>query len=464
MSRESNILKNTAIYAIGNFGSKILAYIMVLVYTHFITPNELGYYDLILITISLILPIVMCSLDEGIYRWLIDTEDKNIDETISTCTKTIIGTTLIIGCAVLLLNYFFHIQYVIQIILLLSSMAIYQLFLNIVRGLSNSKTYASSGIINSSIDLILEFIGLVFLNMGIEVLLVSKILANLTTIGYLCFKQKELRGCLKGKFNTNIIKPLLSYSLPLIPNSLSWWIVNSSDRYIILFFLGSTYNGIYSVANKFPTVITTITGIVYLSLQESIIKEYNSSDRDKFYSRVFKNYYTILFLLVICAIPATRLIVQWFIGLNYSNAWEFTGFLYIGAVFSALSAFLGIGYQISKETKRSMISTVSAAILNIFITLLLIRYMDLYAVSFSTMIAYIFLFGLRIKHSKKYFQLKIKWAHFLLLNFCACISIVVSYLPNILVIIFAELIIILLVLITNRKLIFDFLNIIKKRK
>lgn len=463
MSRERDILKNTAIYAIGNFGSKILVYVIVLIYTHYITPNELGYYDIILVTISLVLPIAMCSLDEGIYRWLIGVKDENIIEIISTCTKTIIVITSIIGCILLLLNHFFYIQYVILIILLLSSMAIYQLFLNVVRGLSNSKIYAVSGIVNSSIDLSLEFIGLVFLKMGVEVLLISKIIANLITLGYLCFKQKELRSCLKGKFNISILKSLLSYSLPLIPNSLSWWIVNSSDRYIILFFLGSVYNGIYSIANKFPTVITTITGIAYFSLQESIIKEYNSSDRDQFYSKIFEKYYTILFLIIICVIPATRLIVQWLVGIDYCEAWKFTGFLYIGAVFSALSAFLGIGYQISRETKRSVVSTVSAAILNIGINLLLINLIGLYAVSFSTMIAYIFLFGLRIKHSKKYFRLQLQWKNFVLLVFSAYISIIISYLPNILIVIFAEVIIILLVLSINRKLIFDFVGIIKKR-
>ena len=76
MSRERDILKNTAIYAIGNFGSKILVYVIVLIYTHYITPNELGYYDIILVTISLVLPIAMCSLDEGIYRWLIGVKDE----------------------------------------------------------------------------------------------------------------------------------------------------------------------------------------------------------------------------------------------------------------------------------------------------------------------------------------------------------------------------------------------------
>ena len=144
-------------------------------------------------------------------------------------------------------------------------------------------------------------------------------------------------------------------------------------------------------------------------MQESIIKEYNSSDRDQFYSKIFEKYYTILFLIIICVIPATRLIVQWLVGIDYCEAWKFTGFLYIGAVFSALSAFLGIGYQISRETKRSVVSTVSAAILNIGINLLLINLIGLYAVSFSTMIAYIFLFGLRIKHSKKYFRLQVQW-------------------------------------------------------
>lgn len=463
MSRESNILKNTAVYAVGNFGSKILAYIMVLVYTHFINPNELGYYDLILTTISLILPIVMCSFDEGIYRWLIDS-DKNIIETISTCTKTILGTTITIGCGLLLLSRFIYIQYAGLIISLLASMAIYQLFLNAVRGLSNSKTYAISGIINSFIDLISEFVGLVFLNMGVEVLLISKTFANLVTIGYLCFKQKELRSCISGKFNVKIARPLLSYSLPLIPNAVSWWIVNSSSRYIILMFLGTAYNGIYSISNKFPTIITTITGIVYFSLQESIIKEYKSSDRDFFYSKIFKQYYTILFSLVICAIPATKLIILWFVNSDYSSAWKYTGFLYIGTVFSALSAFLGIGYQISRETKRSVVSTVTAAIINALINIWLIRYIGLYASSISTMVAYIFLFGLRIVHSKKYFQLKVQWPHFLLMILGACMSIVVSFLSSISVIVLCEVIIILLVVWKNRKLVLDLLNMIKRKR
>ena len=45
MSREKALIKKTAIYAIGNLGSKILAYIMVLVYSYYISTDDMGYYD-----------------------------------------------------------------------------------------------------------------------------------------------------------------------------------------------------------------------------------------------------------------------------------------------------------------------------------------------------------------------------------------------------------------------------------
>lgn len=76
MDREKKIVKNTVAYTIGNFGSKILAYIMVLVYTHYITSAELGYYDVVITTISLFQPIILMMFDDGVYRWLVDDSQK----------------------------------------------------------------------------------------------------------------------------------------------------------------------------------------------------------------------------------------------------------------------------------------------------------------------------------------------------------------------------------------------------
>lgn len=460
MDRNKKLVNNTIVFAIGNFGSKVLAYIMVIVYTHYINASDLGYYDLILTTVSLIQPIFLMAFDEGIYRWLIGDEKTDPKEIIASCIKATTTTSLCSVVLLVLLNLKFQFRDVFLIAVFIVSSMLYQMVLNAIRGLTNNRLYAGSGILNSFLILTFEVIGLIFLSMGIEALLISKILANLLTILYIYLREPRLRGIHRTPINKGLVKEVFNYSMPLVPNQVSWWIVNSSDRYIILAFLGTTFNGIYTVSNKFPTIITTITGIVYFALQETIIKEYTSDDRDEFYSKTFKNYYVLLFCLILCAIPATNVIIHWFVSAEYLDAWKFTGFLYLSTVFSALSSFLGIGYQISKETKRSVLSTVSAAGINILINIIFVRTIGLHAASLSTFIAYLSLFVIRIFHSKKYFELSINWAYFGGLTIASFGMIIGSYISNIGINIVLTIVAGILTLYLNKSII---ITVIKKK-
>lgn len=413
MDRNKKIIKNTIIFAIGNFGSKILTFIMVLVYTHFIDPSSFGYYDLVLTTVSLLQPIILMAFDEGIYRWLIDGDGKDIRAVISTCTKFVFTTSIICIIVIVLLNFYFHFQYIVYIILYILTNMIYQILLNAVRGMTENKTYAISGILNTFVMLIIKLPALIFFHMGVEALFIALWISNAVSIAYLLLKQKTILYSLQEPFNKDIFRSILNYSAPLVPNQVSWWIVNSSDRYIILFFLGTSFNGIYSVSNKFPTVVTTITGIIYFALQETIIKEYNSPDRDQFYSDIFKNYYVLLFSLISCGIPLTKIVIELTVSASYVEAWRYMPFLYFSTVFSALSSLLGIGYQISKETSRSVRSTIAAAGVNIVVNISMIKFIGLHAASFSTFVAYLVLFLVRVLHSKKYFTLTIDLKRFI---------------------------------------------------
>lgn len=464
MSREGKIVKNIIVYSIGNFGSKILAYIMVLVYTHYITASELGYYDIVLMTISLLQPFVLMMFDDGIYRWMIDDDQDNKTLIISTCLKTIFVTTGLSIVIFLLLGLHFSFPYTIGIALYMGTSMLYQMLLNTVRGLGNSKLYAISGIINSLFLLIFEVGGLIFLQLGLGALIYSKVLSNIITLVYIYINQKELYGVFKYKYNVPLAKAIFKYSAPIIPNNICWWVVNSSDRYIILFFLGAASNGIYSLANKFPTVVTTITGILYIALQESFIKEYNGPDRDEFYSNIFKKYYTLLFSLIICGIPATKVVVELFVSTEYKLAWQYTGFLYLSTVFSALSVLLGLGYQISRETKRSIMSTIFAAVINFGVNIVFVNLIGLHAASFSTMIAYVFLLIIRLHHCRKYFILKINWLDFMSLLGISVLMIGITFIPKSLVISFvATLCGMGITVIKNREIVIPIIRKIFKR-
>lgn len=434
MSREKDLVKKTGIYAIGNLGAKVLSYVMVLVYSYFILPDEMGYYDLIITTVAMIQPLVIFQMNDGVYRFLADKKSKNSLATVGTGTKFLFFTTLFTEVVFLILSFFYKFEYAGWIALYICSVIFYAFFQDAIRGFGSSKLYAFIGVLNSIVMLVYEVIGLMVLGQGVKALLISKVIANYICIIVLFIMQKELRECVKTKFDKSIFRELLRYSAPLVPNTICWWIVNASDRYIILYFLGTTYNGIYSMATKFPTVLTTLTSIFYLAWQEAAIKEYDTPDRDSFFSKIFKKYYVLLFTLGICAIPATKLVIELLVASNYKNAWMYTGFLYLGAIFSALCSFLGLGYQISKQTERSLFTTVFAAVLNIAINIVLIRIIGLQAASFSTFAAYLFLFIVRLKHTERYYKLSVDWKEFIILFFISIVMIFLAwYINNIIV-------------------------------
>lgn len=412
MSKESKLVKQTAIYAVGNLGSKVLTYVMVLVYTYFITPEEMGFYDLVITSISMLQPLILLQINDGIYRFLVDGDRENQTLLIGSGVRFLCITTAAAEILFAVFCSFFNLQYAVWIGLMLASTMFLELFHNVVRGLGQSKFYAGIGLLNSFLMLLFETVGLMVLNLGVMALIASKFLANAVCIAVMLIRQPIIRSSLKHPIHKEVLKPVIRYSVPLVPNTICWWVINSSDRYLILGFLGEAFNGVYSMATKFPTVLTTITSIFYLAWQESAIKEYHSPNRDEFFSSIFRRYYVLLFTLAICAFPATRFVIALFVSADYRSAWQYTGFLYLAAVFSALSGFLGLGYQISKETARSFATTVFAAILNFGINIGCIRFVGLQAASFSTFAAYMFLMLIRLKHAKRYFTLKIQWGEF----------------------------------------------------
>lgn len=430
MSQESNLARKTAIYAIGNIGSKILAYVMVLVYSYYINPSDMGYYDLVLSTVAMVQPIIIFQINDGVYRFMIDGKHGKNKNIIGTSYRFISLTTLLSEIIFAVVAFFANLEYPVWVGLYLATTIAYVFFHDAVRGIGKSKMYAFCGIFNSLIMLSSEVIGLIFLNMGVLALLVSKVIANFLTILLIIFKNKDFQDAFRSKFDKRTFKSLLSYSAPLVPNTVCWWIVNSSDRFIILFFLGQSFNGIYSMSNKFPTVLTTITSIFYLAWQEEAIRGYDSPNRDEFFSKIFHKYSTLLFSMCLCAIPATKIVIELFVSDSYKNSWQFTGFLYLGAAFSALCSFLGLGYQISKETKRSVTTTVVAAGINILINILCVKFIGLHAASISTFLAYLFLFVIRIRHTKRYYTLSIKWTKFIILFLSSMFIIAATFVSN----------------------------------
>lgn len=416
MSREKKLIKDTFIYAFGNLFSKLIGFVLLPLYTKYLTVSDYGLWDIVTTTIMLLIPIIIFELNEGVYRYLVeenDIEKKKI--VISTSMCLIIRNVIVFISLYIMAIRFINLDYKLFILLQICISCLYEMSLQIVRGLKRNKIYSFAGIVNTTILLSLNILFVKFYNLGLIGLFISNIVASSITLIYICFSIKINKYINLRFYNKKNKDMLIKYSIPLIPNVISWWIMNLADRYIINYNLGTSGNGIYAIANKLPTILFLANSIFYLAWQESAILNYNSKDRNEYYSKMFNMYMKFLISFSILVLAFTKLAFRIMVDSKFSDAMEYVPLLYLGTIFSAFSSFYGTGYHSAKDTKGAFTTSMYGALVNIATNWILIPFIGLQAASLSTMIGFLVMWLLRIKQTKKYFNIKINLKNIVIL-------------------------------------------------
>ena len=408
MNREKTLIKNTIIYTIANFGSKFLSFLLLPVYTYYLTTGDYGYFDLITTTVSLLIPLITFQINDGLYRYLLESNNtKESSDYISNAFFVTMKNLLIFNLLYIILIQFKSFRYDYIILLQLDLSIVVGLWSQISRGLKRNIEYAISGIITTIIILVSNILFITVMNYGVGSLIISNILASIISVIYLDYRL-GIHYYIKFNLKNKIIKRnLMVYSIPLIPNVVSWWLMNLSDRYFLNFYKGIEANGIYAVSNKFPAILITVNSIFYLAWQESAISEYKSKDKNEFYSKMFNLLVVLEFTAVIILLPFTKLIMKYIVDNKFYSAWLFIPFLYFAAIFNAFSSFYGTGYQSSKETLGAFYTSMYGAIINILLNMLLIPIMGIQGAVLSTMVSFLIIWLVRLQQTKKYFKIHI---------------------------------------------------------
>jgi len=403
-------LKDLGIYAIGNLGSKIITFVMVAVYTHYISKSDMGYYDLCLTVIFLILPFVTLQLRDGAFRFLLETDAG--DRTQRSCIITFVYRTLVSNTAISLVAaiamvMFIDIDYVWYCFALLIVMSFFEVITQVARGLGKNVEFVIAGIISSFGILLFSVVFLIILPWGLAGIFIANILARVVALIYLEFRLKLISTYLNINVDfKQVARDLIKYSLPLLPGSLCWWLTGSSDRWFINYYLGLDVNGVYAVAFRFNSIILILSTIFYQAWQETAILQYNSPDRDKFFSKMFNTYIGLQALLITVFVFALKLFVYpLFIEEKFQESANYLYLMGISAVLFALSAFFDMGYQCAKDTSRTLPAIVLAAIVNIVCNLILVKQIGVYGAIATSIITYAVLFFYRLLDMKRYFKL-----------------------------------------------------------
>lgn len=454
MRREKTLIKNTILYAITNFIPKILSFVMLPLYSYYISIDDYGKFDMIFATISILLPIVTMQINEGLYRFLMDAKtEKETSSIISTAIYINFRNILIfciLGSSTL---YVFHFQYGFYTGFLLIASIVLNLGQQIARGLKENVIYSISGVLNTFLIVFFNLIFIILLKMKIEALFLSLLCASIFTIIYLERKLRIHRFINFQDCDKKLSREIITYSVPLLLNSINWWIMNLADRYIIGSFLGVSANGTYAVANKLPTILMMLNSIFYLSWQDTSINEHNSIDKDKFYTKMLNLYIKLQFSALIVLLGCTKFILKIMLDKTYFNSWKYIPLLYYGAIFLGLSSFYGVAYITSKNTKGTFTTSLYGALVQIITVIFLISKLGIQAASLATMLSFLTMWITRIYQTREVFKVKIHSKSFSLLIIISVIYTFLYYYDNQIVDILKFIISLVIALLANKELI-----------
>lgn len=434
-TRENNkaLLIGTIIYGIGNIGTKFLSFLIVPLYTYFIQPGDLGDYDLLMTTVSLLSPLLTMKISDATYRWIIKSRDKNeSDESIAATYQLLIRNCIF--CAVLLfaINQIVPIWNCYYFIAILIGDRVLECIQKLLRGVKNQKLFAASGVIYTCVMLGANLIKVCVLREGVVALLQSVIMAQASTIIMVLILEKRIR--VKGIWNNHktLQHEMLSYSIPLVPSALSWWVISASNRYVIRFFLGSVANGIYSVACKFPSIMQTIFTMFNNSWTDMALARLNQGEATKKYSSaLFEQIYKLSFCAIFVLIPATKIVTQLILSDSYKEASIYMGFLYLGTIFQGFSSFCSVGYLQNKKTNGAAVTSIYGTIVNLILDIILINFIGLHAATISTFAGFFVMWLTRMRDIKEVFPIDINIVKFCIYAVLAVIIATITIWTNI---------------------------------
>lgn len=406
-----SLVRSTGIYFIGNVLSKIVVFLLLPIYTSYISPEAMGMYDTGVTIITLFSSMLFLDIGSVILKFTLEKDGDNADYPITNGSIIFLFSCLIYLVMLSVAGIFIQYEYYHWVVLYGLSYALNTAVGYVARALRYNTDYAIAGVLQTILMVVLNIIMLIGLGMDYKTLYISFSISSLVATIYLLIRTSFFKYFEKKYFSKSRFAEMLKFALPLCVNSLAFWLMSSSGRVIVTYVLGSEATGYLSVANKFNQILYLVSTCVHLTWQEVAFSHDNKGENEKgFYSNVFLIYYKVVLFSVALLMLIVRVglyVFPSFIAQEYTPSINLVPTALIGTGLAIVSQFLGTIFTSIKKTKIIFWSTLMGAITTVVTTFLFIKIgCGPEAANFSFIWGYIAAIVMRIIFLKKYISFK----------------------------------------------------------
>ena len=353
--RYSTLMNNTLLFAISNFSSKLLSLISQPYLSYVLDgPDVMGVTKLMQQVANLLIPVVSLGVSYAVIRFGLDKAQDKSSVFMNGLATIATGFGIMALCWPLVALIPNAGEYLVLLYLCVLMSCLRTLCTQFIRARMLNRLVAVDGVLTTA-----ELLGgyVLFLNVldlgatgYLLAMAASDALSTLFVfIAGRCYQFFDFR-----KFSVRLWKDMLKYCVPMIPASISFWVINASDMFFVQAMCegtggrtGNEWAGLLSTGYFLPQILTIVGQIFYEAWQLSAVSE--ETDREAFFSKVFRIYGSVLFCCTAGIIWLCRPLMNIF-QQSYFDAWQFVPFLVLSSMCTCLNQFTNSVYVVFKRS------------------------------------------------------------------------------------------------------------------
>ncbi|MBD3225812.1 MAG: oligosaccharide flippase family protein [Caldithrix sp.] len=406
------IFKNSIIYSIGNFSSKLVGFILLPIYTQYLTVEDYGILGILEVSTQLLVSMFGLGLYWAFNRWYWDKEYRHKQNVLFFSSFVFLAGVSAVMFLIfapfseqLSVVLFEHnrFSYLLRIMFIVAGLEIVaRIPLTLLKLQEKPVLYSAANISKFVVNLLVTIYFVVYLNRKLEGIYEAQIIGHAV---YFLLLSPYIWRNLEFKFDFTLMKEMLVFSLPLVLSATSGIVLSIADRYILKFLGGLSEVGIYSLGFKIANIIQVfIIQSVMLALSPMIYKMMDDPNNKRFYSKSMTYFgYGIMFFVLGLSMFGKEAVEMLAQKKEFWPAYQIIPIIAFAKFFVALKHTAAIGLNIMKKTKIRAFIGIFISVLNIALNVVFIPQWQSIGASIALVIAHFVFFVLVLKYSQKYY-------------------------------------------------------------
>jgi O-antigen/teichoic acid export membrane protein len=414
-----DLFKHSAIYGLGDMSRRLIGFILIPIYTKYLSPGEYGVFQLSMTFVSFASLLYLLGVNTAFFRFYLDHRDeKERRRTFTTSFLFVFVVDVALSVPLVLARERISdllfgspahglVVALCGIALITQSLETFPVL--VLRAENRSSFYLVMVLVQLVTTLLSSAYFIVRAGMAAEGALLGVVLGYVAI--FLMFLPTALRK-LVPSFSWKLVRDLLSFGMPFVPSMLALTAVNISDQYIIRYFKGIEATGLYALGYKIGMTVNLLVSSFRMAYVPFVFQVAKAPDALERYSRAFTYFSSVLILATLLLCLSVDDIYRLTVDPEFYGSKGIVPVVAFSYVLFGLHTVFIVGIYLKEKTSLMPLVCGASAILNVIANILLVPRYGMQAAAWTTFAAFFLMAALTYYFSDRLYHIPYRLGSF----------------------------------------------------